>query len=82
MTRSRQFDPALLQYVSPLGGENINLTGDYIWHTNKRDAKGRFKPLRIPPALLSMFMTVLTTQPRLCPAVMGVSGKHALINLH
>ena len=47
-TRSRQFDPALLQHVSPLGWEHINLTGDYTWHTNKRLAKGRFRPLRSP----------------------------------
>jgi Tn3 transposase DDE domain len=40
MARSRQFDPTLLQHVSPLGWDHINLTGDYTWHTNKRVAKG------------------------------------------
>jgi hypothetical protein len=40
MAKSRQFDPALLQHISPLGWEHINLTGDYTWHTNKRVAKG------------------------------------------
>jgi hypothetical protein len=27
---------------------HVNLTGDYTWHTNKRVAKGGFRPLRIP----------------------------------
>jgi len=29
-----------------LGWEHINLTGDYVWHANKRVAKGGFRPLR------------------------------------
>jgi len=48
MEKSRQFDSALLQHVSPLGWEHINLTGDYIWHANKRVANGGFRPLRSP----------------------------------
>src|ERR1700722_10638902 len=48
MTRSWQFNPALLQHVSPLGWEHINLTGDYTTHTKKRVAKWRFRPLRSP----------------------------------
>ncbi len=48
MAKSHAFDPALLQHVSPLGWEHVNLTGDYTWHTNKRVAKGGFRPLRIP----------------------------------
>jgi TnpA family transposase len=48
MTKSWQVEPALLQHVSPLGWEHINLTGDYTWHTNKRVAKGGFRPLRGP----------------------------------
>jgi hypothetical protein len=39
-------DDALLKYLSPLGWEHINLTGDYVWHANKRVAAGRFRPLR------------------------------------
>lgn len=39
-------DERLLAHVSPLGWEHINLTGDYVWHSNKRVAKGRFRPLR------------------------------------
>ena len=53
MAKSRQFDLALLQHVSPLGWEHINLTGDYTWHTNKRGSQRRLqtstkpeKPLR------------------------------------
>jgi hypothetical protein len=36
----------LFQHVSPLGWEHVNLTGDYTWHTDKRVAKGGFRPLR------------------------------------
>lgn len=39
-------DETLLPHVSPLGWEHINLTGDYVWHANKRVAKGGFRPLR------------------------------------
>ena len=38
--RTQAFNRDLLQHVSPLGWEHINLTGDYTWHTNKRVAKG------------------------------------------
>ncbi len=47
LAKSREFDPALLQHVSPLGWEHVNLTGDYTWHTNKRVAKGGYRPLRV-----------------------------------
>jgi hypothetical protein len=40
-------DPELLKYLSPLGWEHINLTGDYQWE-GKRPAHGRFRPLRTP----------------------------------
>jgi TnpA family transposase len=46
LARSRIVDRALFQHVSPLGWEHVNLTGDYTWHTNKRVAKGGFRPLR------------------------------------
>lgn len=40
-------DSALLQYLSPLGWEHINLTGDYIWQSNiSKTGKGEFRPLR------------------------------------
>jgi hypothetical protein len=46
-------DPTLLQHVSPLGWEHINLTGDYTWHSNKRVAKGGYRPLRTPKTTFS-----------------------------
>ena len=30
---------SLLTHLSPLGWEHINLTGDYVWHANKRVAE-------------------------------------------
>jgi hypothetical protein len=35
----------------------INLTGDYVWHANKRVAKGRFRPLRRPQDSISRLFT-------------------------
>ena len=32
-------DDALLQYLSPLGWEHINLTGDYLWRSSARSAR-------------------------------------------
>ena len=41
---------ALLQHLSPMGWEHINLTGDYVWRQNKQVETGRFRPLwPIPP---------------------------------
>ena len=40
-------DAELLKYLSPLGWEHINLTGDYQWR-GMRLAQGRFRALRIP----------------------------------
>jgi TnpA family transposase len=40
-------DDKLLQYLSPLGWEHINLTGDYIWRQSKQVEKGKFRPLRM-----------------------------------
>ena len=37
-------DEALLSYLSPLGWEHINLTGDYSWRTKR--ATGKFQPLK------------------------------------
>ena len=39
-------DDALLQYLSPLGWEHINLTGDYLWPTRSNPGAGKFRPLR------------------------------------
>ena len=48
LRQQRPVDDALLKHLSPLGWEHINLTGDYVWHANKRVAAGRFRPLRVP----------------------------------
>ena len=39
-------DEALLAFLSPLGWEHINLTGDYLWHRSARLGTGKFRPLR------------------------------------
>ncbi len=39
-------DEALLPYLSPLGWEHINLTGDYLWRSRAKIGAGRFRPLR------------------------------------
>jgi hypothetical protein len=39
-------DNALLQYLSPLGWEHINLTGDYLWRSSAKIGGGKFRPLR------------------------------------
>ena len=39
-------DDALLQYLSPLGWEHINLTGDYLWRSSAKIDAGKFRPLR------------------------------------
>ena len=41
-------DDTLLQYLSPLGWEHINLTGDYVWRQSRRLEDGKFRPLRMP----------------------------------
>jgi TnpA family transposase len=52
----------LLTHLAPLGWEHINLTGDYVWHANKRVAKGRFDPCARPR---TQFHTCLPRNPRL-----------------
>ena len=39
-------DDSLLLHLSPLGWEHVHLTGDYVWHANRRVAKGRYRALR------------------------------------
>ncbi|WP_172704198.1 Tn3 family transposase, partial [Escherichia coli] len=39
-------DDTLLQYLSPLGWEHINLTGDYLWRSSAKVGAGKFRPLR------------------------------------
>jgi TnpA family transposase len=40
-------DSTMLQYLSPLGWEHINLTGDYVWQQNRKVEDGQFRPLRM-----------------------------------
>ena len=40
-------DADLLQHLSPLGWEHINLTGNYTWRNPTKP--GRYRPLRQPP---------------------------------
>lgn len=39
-------DSALLPYLSRLGWEHINLTGDYVWRGRAKIGAGKFRPLR------------------------------------
>lgn len=39
-------DENLLQHISPLGWEHINLTGDYVWRQARRAGTRKFRPLR------------------------------------
>lgn len=39
-------DDEILKYLSPLGWEHINLTGDYSWPRQRKWGSGRFRPLR------------------------------------
>ena len=39
-------DDGLFQYLSPLGWEHINLTGDYLWRSGAKIGGGKFRPLR------------------------------------
>jgi TnpA family transposase len=41
----------LLQYLSPLGWEHINLTGDYVWRQNKATEAGQFRSMRLSKML-------------------------------
>jgi TnpA family transposase len=39
-------DEDMLQFLSPLGWEHINLTGDYVWRQSWKVDEGRHRPLR------------------------------------
>ncbi|KGK92128.1 hypothetical protein OX88_27100 [Pseudomonas coronafaciens pv. porri] len=40
------YNPDLYQYLSPLGWEHVNLTGDYVWRQSRKLEDGKFRPLR------------------------------------
>jgi len=46
----KSFDETLLQYLSPLGWEHINPTGDYLWRNNIKIGARKFRPLRPLPS--------------------------------
>jgi TnpA family transposase len=39
-------DDSLLPFLSPLGWEHINLTGDYLWPRSPKTKAAKFRPLR------------------------------------
>lgn len=49
-TQGEVVDEDLLQHLSPLGWEHINLTGDYRWQPNGERQPGEYRPLRSVPA--------------------------------
>ena len=46
---AQQVDASLQRYLSPLGREHINLTGDYVWRSSAKIGVGKFRPLRPLP---------------------------------
>ena len=49
-------DENLLQHVSPLGWEHVNLTGDYVWRQDRRVERGKFRPLERSPRLSVLYI--------------------------
>ena len=47
--QGQSVDDNLLEHLSPLGWEHINLTGDYVWRQKRRVESGKFRPLRPVP---------------------------------
>jgi TnpA family transposase len=47
--RGQVIDEALLQHLSPLGWEHINLTGDYSWRPSTGVQRNSYRPLRAFP---------------------------------
>jgi hypothetical protein len=71
-------DDTLLQYLSPLGWEHINLTGDYLWRSSAKvgaGSSGRCDRCHRLSVLYFPFSETTPKEPRLiCPA--------SLINFH
>ncbi|MFM9921335.1 Tn3 family transposase [Lacisediminihabitans sp. H27-G8] len=47
-TTGHPVDDPLLDHLSPLGWEHINLTGDYTWNNPRQPKAGKLRPLRRP----------------------------------
>jgi len=43
----KAIDDSLLPFLSPLGWEHINLTGDYVWRSSTGIGAGKFRPLHV-----------------------------------
>lgn len=56
--KGMKINKQLLWHLSPLGWEHINLTGDYIWKSNRILAPRKFRRLR--PAKVERSKTALT----------------------
>jgi mRNA interferase YafQ len=52
-----------LQYLSPLGWEHINLTGDYLWRSSAKIGAGKFRPLRRCNRLSVLYFPFSETTP-------------------
>jgi len=48
-------DDELLQYLSPLGCEHINLTGDCAWRQSRRLEDGSFSTTNVRKNLASLY---------------------------
>jgi TnpA family transposase len=73
-------DPALLQHLSPLGCEHINLTGDYVWRLARRRRQGNsahYAPSQTLNVLYSPFREAREATPerRERPRHLGVKCK-------
>ncbi len=55
-------DDVLLQYLSPLGWEHINLTGDYLWRM-RAIRSGKSRPLRPLPSASRTLRSVFWDDP-------------------
>ena len=56
-------DDNLLEHLSPLGWEHINLTGDYVLRQNRRVESGKFRPLRPVPVSIAVGMLIAEHPP-------------------
>jgi len=53
---NKELNAEWYQYLSPLGWEHINLTGDYIWHEDKKVQQGKFRSLRTEKILNGVYV--------------------------
>jgi len=55
-TTEHPADDPLLDHLSPLGWEQINLTCDYMWNNPRQPKPGKLRPLPGPEALSVLFI--------------------------